>query len=190
MDFSLDNHLINSVGQLDLDAVTLSDIRWQYGTFRPYSTGSGRDKKHFSRSGVATSIGDLQEDLWYQVAEHIAKRDGEEWLVEALAQWNKAHNYCKDSPTELRRDALQSYSCRIFDDPQWVRYVPFNRQYRPEVLETARLVTVECDCCKRPGEVTQEQIDGADQGQISCPHCGCWSIFRVLSEELPPWDAF
>ena len=66
------NQQIDSILQLDLDTITFSDIHWRYGTFWPYSTGSGRDKKHFSRSGVATPIGDIQEDLWYQVAEHIA----------------------------------------------------------------------------------------------------------------------
>ena len=128
---------INSILQLDLDTITFSDIHWRYGTFQPYSTGSGRDKKYFSRSGVATPIGDIQEDLWYQVAEHIAKREGEEWLVDALTQWDKEHNYMKESPSELRKDALQSYSHSLYDNPRWVDFIPFNRQFRPEVLETA-----------------------------------------------------
>ena len=157
---------------------------------RSYSTGSGRDKKHFSRSGAATPIGDIQEDLWYQVAEHIAKREGEEWLVDALTQWDKEHNYMKESPSELRKDALQSYSHSLYDNPRWVDFIPFNRQFRPEVLETARIVTIITDCCKVPGEVTQEQIDGAQKGEVCCPHCGRWSTFSILSEELPPWDMF
>lgn len=190
MDYSKINHLIDSVEQIDLDVITFLDIHWRYGTFRPYSTGSGRDKKHFSRSGVATPIGDVQEDLWYQVAEYIAKREGEEWLVDALTQWNKEHNYMKASPSELRKDALHSYARRIFDDPQWVCYVPFNRQFRPEVLESARIVSIVTDCCGIPGSVTQAQIDWAQHGQVCCPHCGRWSIFSVLSEESPPWDEF
>lgn len=184
------NQQINSILQLDLDTITFSEIHWQYGTFLPGSSGSGRNKKHFSRSGVATPIGDIQVDLWYQVAEHIAKREGEEWLVDALTQWNKEHNYMEASPSELRKDALHSYANRIFDNPKWVSYVPFNRQFRPGVLESARLVTIVTDCCKLPGQVPQEQIDGARQGEISCPHCGCWSTFSILSEELPPWDMF
>ena len=76
----------------------------------PIPLAPGGIKKYFSRSGVATPIGDIQEDLWYQVAEHIAKREGEEWLVDALTQWDKEHNYMKESPSELRKDALQSYS--------------------------------------------------------------------------------
>ena len=184
------NNLIDSAAQLNLDTITLSDITWRYGTFLPYSTGSGRNKTHSSRSGIATPIGDIQEDLWYQVAGQIAKRDGEEWLVDALTQWNKDHNYMNASPSELRKEALHSYSLRIYDDPRWVDFIPFNRRFRPEVLETARIVTVINDCCKVPGEVTQEQIDGAYLRQVCCPHCGRWSTFSILSEESPPWDLF
>ena len=57
------NNLIDSAAQLNLDTITLSDIKWRYGTFLPYSTGSGRNKTHSSRSGIATPIGDIQEDL-------------------------------------------------------------------------------------------------------------------------------
>ena len=38
------NQQIDSILQLDLDTITFSDIHWRYGTFWPYSTGSGRDK--------------------------------------------------------------------------------------------------------------------------------------------------
>ena len=124
------------------------------------------------------------------MAEHIAKREGEERLVDALTQWNKEHNYMNESPSELRKDALQSYADRIFDNPKWVSYVPFNRQFRPEVLESARLVTIVTDCCKIPEQVTQEQIDGAQRGEVSYPHCGRWSTFSILSEKLPSWDVF
>lgn len=188
MPYSMDNHLLDSIEKFNLNTVTLADIRWRYGTFRPYSTGSGRDKKHFSRSGVATPIGDIREDVWYQLAEHIAQRDEEQWLVDALVQWNTDYNYGKNNAAERRREALQSYANRIFDNPRWVIYIPFNRKYRPKMLETARLVTVACDCCGVPGEVTQEQIDDAYQCQISCPSCGRWNTFRLLSEEIPPWD--
>ena len=100
MPYSMDNHLLDSIEKFDLNTVTLADIRWRYGTFRPYSTGSGRDKKHFSRSGVATPIGDIREDVWYQLAEHIAQRDEEQWLVDALVQWNTDYNYGKNNAAE------------------------------------------------------------------------------------------
>ena len=36
---------------------------------------------------------------------------------------------------------------------RWVNFIPFNREYRPEVLEHASLVTVINECCGKPGEV-------------------------------------
>ena len=52
-------------------------------------------------------------------------------------------------------------------------------------------------CAAQPEEtppaeetLTQEQIDGAQKGEVCCPHCGRWSTFSILSEELPPWDMF
>lgn len=124
------------------------------------------------------------------MAGHIARRDGEEWLVDALTQWNKEHNYMKQGPSELRKDALHSYSHRLYDNHRWVYFISFNRRFRPEVLESVGIVTIVTDCCKAPGQVTQEQIDGAYLRQLSCPHCGRWSTFSIPSEELPPWDAY
>ena len=38
-------------------------------------------------------------------------------------------------------------------------------------------------CCPEAGAVTQEQIDRACSGQISCPHCGRWNSFTILERE-------
>ena len=80
----------------------------------------------------------------------------------------------------MRHKALQLHISRIFDNPRWVNFIPFNREYRPEVLEHANLVTVINECCGKPGEVTQEQIDGACTGTVACPHCGRWSSFSIV----------
>ena len=80
----------------------------------------------------------------------------------------------------VRHKALQLHISRIFDNPRWVNFIPFNREYRPEVLEHASLVTVINECCGKPGEVTQEQIDGACTGTVACPHCGRWSSFSIV----------
>ena len=36
------------------------------------------------------------------------------------------------------------------------------------------------------GTVTQEQIDRACSGQISCPHCGRWNSFTILERGSVP----
>lgn len=109
-----------------------------------------------------------------------SKRLGEQKLLEALTDWESRHNYAKDSARTVRHKALQLHISRIFDNPRWVNFIPFNREYRPEVLEHASLVTVINECCGKPGEVTQEQIDGACTGTVACPHCGRWSSFSIV----------
>lgn len=181
---------IDTLNGIDPSTVLLSDVRWRVGSGIALSSGTGRDKKYRYRTGVITDIGDIEEHLWYQLVEQIAQRDNEVWLVDALAAWEGEHNYTSRSPDEIHKEALELYSMRIFDQPEWVVYIPFNRRFRPEVLAEAHIVTVVNDCCKKPGEVTQEQIDRAYSGMIACPHCGRWSEFSIVSGEEPPWEEF
>lgn len=184
---------IDQISQINLDTVALSELRWMYGTGISTATGSRKagNYKPGYRNGVMTAIGDIQEDIWYQVAEHIARRDGEEWLVTALNEWENAHNYASKSKKDLYHDALQSYSYRLFDDPQWVHYIPFNLAYRAEVLKQAQIVSVVNTCCGKPGDVTQQQIDRAYDGKIACPHCGRWSTFCVIGGKSGlPWEEY
>ena len=83
---------------------------------------------------------------------------------------------------EVRQEALRLHVDRMFDNPRWVHFVPFNRKYRPEALGTAHLVTVANECCHTPGEVTQEQIDHAANGMVACPCCRRWSPFRCVEQ--------
>lgn len=173
---------ITSLNSIDISSLTFEDIRWKYGVFRPTSTGSGRDKKYSSWNGVQTPLGEIEEKLWYQLAETLIQQKGEQQLFHDLLQWESEHNYTNATSAEVRKEALHLHASRIFDNPQWVSFVAFNRRYRPEVLETAHLVTVVNTCCQKPGEVTQEQIDAASNGEISCPHCGRWSPFAIAEQ--------
>lgn len=96
------------------------------------------------------------------------------------------HNYIGTSATELRKEALQLHIDRVFDNPQWGGYLPFNKRYRPEVWRAAHIVYVRNECCHKISPVTQEQIDHAYNGTIPCPHCGRWSEFIVLGIRLQP----
>ena len=169
------NGQINSLSEIDMEHLSFEDIRWRYGVFHPTSTGAGRDKQYSAWIGVQTSLGEIEKGVWYQAAEALIQKAGEQKLLEALTDWESRHNYAKDSARTVRHKALQLHISRIFDNPRWVNFIPFNREYRPEVLEHASLVTVINECCGKPGEVTQEQIDGACTGTVACPHCGRWS---------------
>lgn len=137
-------------------------------------------KQYSAWIGVQTSLGEIEKGVWYQAAEALIQKAGEQKLLEALTDWESRHNYAKDSARTVRHKALQLHISRIFDNPRWVNFIPFNREYRPEVLEHASLVTVINECCGKPGEVTQEQIDGACTGTVACPHCGRWSSFSIV----------
>lgn len=184
---------INSIREIDLDTITLSDICWKYGTGISTDTGSRKagTYKPGYRNGVMTDIGDIRTDIWRQAIKHIARRDGEVWLVDALVAWEKAHNYAKESQEELYLHALLLYSHRIFDDQKWTDYIPFNRTYRASALEQAQIVTVMLSCCGKTGDATQEQISHAYNGEICCPHCGCRSAFWVVNDMNDlPWEEY
>ena len=124
------NGQINSLSEIDMEHLSFEDIRWRYGVFHPTSTGAGRDKQYSAWIGVQTSLGEIEKGVWYQAAEALIQKAGEQKLLEAL--------------------------------------------------EHASLVTVINECCGKPGEVTQEQIDGACTGTVACPHCGRWSSFSIV----------
>lgn len=176
---------IRDLREIDFSKLNFEDLHWKYGTFQSTSTGSGRYKEYGSWFGVRTNIGEIEESVWYQAAEKLIRQKGEQEILNALFQWGSKHNYLRVTSKELRKDALRLHIDRIFEKPRWVDFVPFNRQYRPETLERAHLVTVINSCCGQPGEVTQEQIDAAYGDAIACPCCGRWSTFTIISDDSP-----
>lgn len=174
---------IDSVFGLDPASISFSNLRWKYGTGVDTSTGKGYYKKVSYRTGVMTELGDIEIRVWVQLMEQLIEKNGEQWLLDALLQWEKEHNYTKASAARLRESALELHSARIFDDPEWVSYIPFNKRFRPDVLEMAHIVIVVNECCGRPGEVTQELLGRAFDGGIFCPHCGWWSKFAIYEPQ-------
>ena len=169
---------------MDLTAIDFPDIRWRYEVFYCIRTGTGRDKKYCPWSGVETALGEIEQKTWCQIAEALIDRKEESSLLKCLVEWKTEHNYLHASKEEIRKEALQMHVARLFDNPLWADYVPFNRKYRPDALKAAHLVTVINECCKKPGEVTQEQIDHALNGTIACPCCGRWSPFHCYEEQM------
>ena len=182
--WNVNSQRIKSLDAIDFPTLGFQNLRWQYGVFQSNSTGSGREKKYRSWNGVKTELGEIEEKVWYQAAERLIRQKGEQELLGYLIQWCSECNIFKETADQIRKEALQLHVDRIFDNPRWIDFVPFNRRYRPEVLKTARLVTVVSECCQEPGVVTQEQIDAAPEETISCPCCGRWSHFEVTDSAL------
>lgn len=175
------------LSELKVAELCMNDIRWLGGTGRACSSGTGQSKKTSYRRGVSTPLGDIELSVWYQVAEEIVRRDGEQEMLSHLITWGTEHNYAHLSATEIRQEALKLISVNIFEQPRWVDYIPFNRRFRPEVVQKAHIVTIISACCQLPGEVTQEQIDAAYSNMVACPHCGRWAAYTV-AETQGPWE--
>ena len=167
-----------------LDHLTFADLRVHYGTGRAFLIRQEYRRNVYGyRKGVKTDLGDLEEKDWIQLATGLILKSGEQQLQKNLLEWEQEHNYCKSSPKEMEMTALELHMARIFDDPLWVAYIPFNRKYRPEVLESARLVWVQTECCGIPGQITQEQLDQSAGNAlgITCQICGRCSQFQVCT---------
>lgn len=171
---------LNSYTEVDAATVSFSDLKWRYGTGIDTSTGKRWYKVHSYRYGVMTKLGDIEVSVWYQLMEQLIERENEQWLLDALIQWKREHGYQKRSASELRKEALQSHSHRLFDRPEWVDFVAFNKQHRPEVYAQANIVAIINECCGLPGETTQEQIEHAHEGAVHCPYCGLWSKYVIV----------
>lgn len=163
--------------------ITFETLRVRYGTGRSYLIRTeGRHKVYGYHKGVMTGLGNLDLEEWRQLAMELVQTSREQQLYRNLLEWRQEHNYCRHSDPELEIDALELHMGRIFDDPLWVDYIPFNRRYRPEVLDPSRLVWVKTECCGEPGEVTKERLEYEDE-RIPCPVCGRWSAFELCSDD-------
>lgn len=172
----------NSISEFNLETMSFSELAWGYATGISISKGQGRNKEYSYRNGVMTELGDIEESVWYQLMEKLIEREQEDWLLTALIQWEKEHNYQGLNAADLRKQALHLHSVRLFDCPEWVCSLPFNQRFRPEIYTQTSIVVVKTECCDLPGEVTQEQIDRAYAGTVHCPHCGIWSKFSICDE--------
>lgn len=171
--------------RFNLADVSFADIRYRVGTGRAHTEKDGHGKKtcHY-RVGVSTPIGDIEESVWYQVANALIEREGETELFSQLKDWVKDHIAWVRTKDEISQYAMRLHVNRIFDDPEWVDFLPFNKKYRPEALDGVETVFVKTECCALPGNVTAAQVKRAYDGLVCCPHCGRFSAFELEKVHL------
>ena len=149
------------------------------GTGISESDGFGRQKKRSLRKGVQTQIGDIREDLWYQLAEQVIGLHGETWLLEALEVWCREEMHYPRYGFDLHKEALELHSHQIFDSEGWIDYITFNRRFRPEVVEGRRFPRIRVGCCDREiSEATEEMLERRDVAP--CPKCGAFRSYEVI----------
>lgn len=177
---------IDKIEQLHGVELTFENLRDKYGTFRSERITDGRlgEKRYRSRVGVQTEVGDIVEPLWMNLVKDLIIQSGEETLYKQLKAFLQINRGRIQEKNSLEKEALELHAARIFDNPMWVCFIPFNKKYRPEILETADLVTIITDCCNKPGKVTKQRIEWNKYYKgTDCPHCGKLSSFRYASKE-------
>ncbi len=171
---------IDDLAQLDLDRLTADELRWMYATGRSRSTGSGRNKTHSYRSGVQTPIGDIELSVWIKAAEHIVERDGLRDELERLRSYAVGYGSGSAYSKQLTHAGhLSMCLSAIYRNPAWESFVPYNRQYHPELLETTPMVEVVTSCCQTRCTVPVAQIRAADYA-IHCPVCRKWTAYENI----------
>lgn len=179
--YILNQKPIDRMDELDVSTLTLEDVYKHYGTGSSISHGSGKDKSYSYRHGIGTNVGDIEENLWYEIVKLLIERNEEQKLFSSLQEW-LAGDSPKRSRNEIVKLALELHADRMFDDPAWADFVPFNQKYRPDVLKESSLIDVVFACCDRQYPVTQEQMDNAVSDRLRCPFCGRFSEFCVLGK--------
>ena len=92
------------------------------------------EKKYGYRHGVATPIGDIEINLWCELMKELIVQNGDSELFRQLFEW--IQNCPPAGSTRQNREqyALRYFSLNLFDNENWVDFVPFNQKYRPSMF--------------------------------------------------------
>ena len=118
------------------ERLTYESIRFRTHTGRSFLISDrGFKKKYGYRHGVQTPIGDIEENLWYELMRELIAQNGDTILFEQLLEWYTDIPVAGQSKSEKTQYVLRCFSHRLFDNKEWVDYVPFNQKYRPSILD-------------------------------------------------------
>ena len=118
-----------------LDGFTFEKVSLKYGTGRSNTFSTPNGKKVAYRHGVMTEIGDIEVSVWMQIVEYLIRKAKENELYNNLLEWVTDKIKWSKNEAERKKYALELHAARIFDKPEWVDYIAFNKKYRPELLE-------------------------------------------------------
>lgn len=181
----MNRNSIDSLEQLDLASLTAADLEVHYFTGRTIDIGigTGRDRRKLYRFGVQTDIGDIEISVWVKAAERIVEREG---LKEELEHLRPFALYTSNAGriTMLHEYVRHLDMClsALYRNPAWVHFVPYNRQYHPELLEGVPMAQIILKCCGEFCEIPRAQIS-VDLNVAPCPICGRWSSFRYAKPD-------
>ena len=164
---------IDSLQDIDLETVPAQALAQKVVSGQPRAMGTGHDKKKVYRHGAVTELGDIELSIWIRAAEYVVHREGWDEELQHMTACFEAANLAT-SIQSSHSMALDAVLSGLFRDPKWVFFIEYNRQYHPELLETAHIVTLVTDCCGYPVKFTAEQA-ARTIVRTHCPACGEWS---------------
>ena len=179
---------IDSITQIDPTQITRDNLRYMYGTGQVISSKNSQGNKvsHY-RTGVETALGDIEVSLWMELVQKLIEKENDQEIFGQLLEWAKAENNIPSKTSnDLLRDAMQSYTYRIYDNKGWWDYVRFNMKYRPEILENdPDLMYVRLACCDRTSRIPKEQIRHfhEEPDTVPCPYCNRATLFSPVHIE-------
>ncbi len=100
-----------------------------------YITGRPNGSRY--RTGNVCELGNIEESVWYELADGLIESSGEKALFNALIAWSKEYCFFLHSESDRRKYCLDLHISRIFDDENWVDYKVFNERYRPEKTDNS-----------------------------------------------------
>lgn len=168
------NDIIIGEKRYYIDNLQMSDIRHLYRSHRAEITVLNHRKTTTYRADIVTPLGQIPLEQWKQIATQLIQRDNETEIYEQLKQYVIDTCAYLRGTDHLEEYALELHTNRIFDNPAWVGFIPFNTAHRPAAIKDIELVLVTPPCCQKPGYVTKAQIDYGIPDSAYCPHCGRW----------------
>ena len=176
---------IDNITQIDPTRITRENLRFMYGTGQGISFKNSQGNKVSNyRVGVQTALGDMEVSLWMELVQKLVEQESDQEIFAQLLEWEKDNNHIgSKTKNDLLREAMKSYTYRIYDNKAWWDYVRFNLKYRPDVLEndsTLTLVHLACcgSVCRVPLEQRQYNHEAPDT--IPCPFCNRYTVFSII----------
>lgn len=153
-----------------------SDLKVRYFTGRSILiSDTGQGKRYQYRNGCMTALGDLEISEWREMITELIAYRSEQELQQQLYEWCAEHTPWLHGKSEITDYALECHAARLFDDPLWTDYIPFNRKYRPNVLDSAELIWAKTACCGTAQQFTVPQYRKICGQSFFCRTCNEWT---------------
>lgn len=161
------------------EQMTFAELAPQYDVMRGVTKVKNGRKDSALISYVKIRAGEIERQQWQGMVRELIRETGEEELFQYLLEWTRERILWLKTEKERENYALELHTSRIFDDEDWVGFVPFNRKYRPERFASAGLASVTTECCGKECITTLTQLKNGN-GVVCCPFCGRFSAYKMM----------